>query len=130
MNLWWGLRYAFGFALVCGVLAAIPWFFGGPAVFNGDFTLWQLLVSYVALAMASGIVLGLFRPVASSYPGAAALGVVLGWLMAGEVRVFVLGAAPWEFFDGFLLVFLGIFGGITGICWRHGVIRLDQRVGE
>jgi hypothetical protein len=126
-NLRWALRYTLGFALVCGALAAIPWFFGGAAVFDRDFTLWQLLLSYLALALASGVVLGALRPVASSYPGALALGIVIGWLMAGEVRVFVLGLSPPQFFDAFLLGFLGIAGGITGIFWRHGVIRLDRR---
>jgi len=126
-NLRWALRYTPGFALACGALAAIPWLFGGAAVFDRDFTLWQLLLSYLALALVSGVILAVLRPVASSYPGALALGIVIGWLMAGEVRVFVLGLSPPQFFDAFLLVFLGTAGGITGIFWRHGVIRLDVR---
>jgi hypothetical protein len=126
-NLRWALRYTLGFALVCGALAAIPWLFGGAAVFDRDFTLWQLLLSYLALALVSGVVLGVLRPVASSYPCALALGNVIGWLIAGEVRVFVLGLSPPQFFDALLLGFLGIAGGITGIFWRHGVIGLDLR---
>ena len=43
-NLRWALRYTLGFALVCGTLAVIPWFFGSAAVLNRDFTLWQLLL--------------------------------------------------------------------------------------
>lgn len=126
-NLRWAIRYTLGFALVCGALAVIPWFFGGAGVFDRDFTLRQLLSSYLALALVSGVVLGLLRPVVSSYPSALALGIMIGWLMAGEVRVFVLGLSPPQFFDAFLLVFLGIAGGITGLFWRHGVIRLDLR---
>jgi hypothetical protein len=102
----------------CGTLAAVAWFFGEPQSFDGAFALWPLLPIYVVLAFASGILVGLLRPTASSYAGAMPIGAIMGCLAAGEMRFFILGLAPPQSFDGFLLGFLGIVGCIIGVFWH------------
>lgn len=100
----------------CGTLAAVAWLFGEPQAFDGAFTLW--LPIYVALALVSGILVGLLRPIASSYAGAILVGAIMACLAAGEMRFFILGLAPPQSFDGFLLGFLGIVGCIIGVFWH------------
>lgn len=127
MNIRWGLRVSFGFAIVCGLFAAIARIFGGTAVFRNLFTLQQLLLSYLVLALASGLMLGLLRPIMRTLSGAALTGAVIGLLLAGEVRTFVLGAGPLEHFDIELLLFLGISGVIGGFFWRRGISQLEEQ---
>jgi hypothetical protein len=116
-NIKWGLTQGLVVAAGFTGFVTIEYFvFGSGVVTRYGLTLPIVVLTYVSMGVAGGLIAGLGRPLARTYAGAIAMGIIIGAFGYAFFGVAIAGLPNhWSGDDWFAVVFcaaiFGIFGG-------------------
>jgi hypothetical protein len=82
----------------------------------------MVAVTYLAIGLAAGALVGLLRPITRQRLGAYAVGLVAGVPVATGLVIVVRGLpGSWDFFDPFILMIFSVVAGhlIGSELWKH-----------
>jgi CHASE2 domain-containing sensor protein len=118
-NLRWGLRRALLIAAVFSCWALLLSGISGSGAISDRYgiSVWGIVAAYFAAAVLGGAVAGVSRPLMRFWPGAVAVGAVVGTLGYGAI---FLAGDGWAGFDptGPLLLGSTVGGGVGFYLWR------------
>lgn len=125
-NLKWGLGRAYPLTVIFGALAAGLRLLIGPSYAPGV-SVFALVLTYVLLGVAAGVLVGLFRPLTRGLFGSAIVGAMWGVCLGLVVfRPFGRWIAP----DYIFMPLVTLGGALFGIQIRRASNHIQEKRGE
>jgi len=125
-DLQWGLSWAGAFTAFFLGLGVIARLIRGQKMLPGV-TMPEIILVYLVLGLAGGLLVGLFRPLAQSMTGACVLGAVWGIFLGLCIRVMARGWRDWQPGEVVLMLFFIAGGAYLAASFRRGVVKGQNR---
>jgi len=132
-NVLWGLALGLFGAVFFSVIAIVFWILGGPGVFEGNgTTLGATLLAYLVGGLLAGGLLGVLRPIARHWVGAAIVGVVCATAVYGAIAVSIEGLTIRSVKTALIAgILLGPFFGVgTRYQWPRVIQKETERYSD